>query len=147
MDNANREDICENLLDVFHLIHHKILKSGPRLTLGRLSRQQYTLMSNLDRHTGLSISNLSRKIMMTKPRMTVMLGRLSDMGMIERMTDIHDRRITHIALTASGRADLNEHRLSLRQDIKSNLAALTPEEMYELSRAVQIIKNIGNKLD
>jgi len=147
MDNTGREDISEHLLDVFHLIHRKILKNGLCIAESGLSRQQYALLSILDGHPRLSVSSLSQKMMMTRPQMTVMLERLSLAGMVEREPDERDRRVTRLALTVAGRAALAEHKRAVRLDIKKNLASLTAEEMRQLSRALQTIKNIGSKLD
>jgi DNA-binding MarR family transcriptional regulator len=51
---------------------------------------------------GVTISDISKSLMVTSPTVTQMIKSLGQNGLIERSVDAHDRRVADIKLTAKG---------------------------------------------
>jgi DNA-binding MarR family transcriptional regulator len=65
---------------------------------------------------------------------------------VERRPDENDRRVINLALTAKGRVLLDEGKQKIKENIKIKLAGLTPEELSEMSAALETLRRIGSKL-
>lgn len=70
-------------------------------TLG-LSSFQYTILSVIARHEGLSSSKLSRRFHVTPPAMGEVILLLERKGLITRQEDPANRKILRLSLTAQG---------------------------------------------
>ena len=71
---------------------------------------QYTALTVLERHDGLSAAQLARDSFVTAQSMADMIAILESRGLIERRRDVSDRRRLLVALTPAGRALLDHCR-------------------------------------
>ncbi|HEX3926294.1 MAG TPA: MarR family transcriptional regulator [Streptosporangiaceae bacterium] len=97
---------------------------------------QYTALTVLERHPGLSSAQLARNSFVTAQTMADMVRALEDRGMVERHRDPADRRRLVLALTADGRALLRRYRGSVAELERRMLAGLTADEAAELRRGL-----------
>lgn len=65
---------------------------------------QYTALSVLARHPGMSSAQLARRSFVSRQAGGEMLASLERKGLVQRTPDAHNRRVRRITLTASGRA-------------------------------------------
>jgi hypothetical protein len=82
--------------------------------------------------------------------MTHLIDKLVDLGIVERQTNIADRRMTNILLTAEGEAFFEEHDSNIKNAIKETLSYLIDEELEGLSDSLRKLSDIlpllqGNK--
>jgi DNA-binding MarR family transcriptional regulator len=80
---------------------------------------QYTALSVLDRHPGMSSAQLARRSFVTAQSGNEMIGALERKGLISRTPDTQNRRILRITLTPKGnrllaRCDSEMDRLEMR---------------------------------
>ena len=95
----------------------------------------------IDEYKQPSISNMGRKINVSKSQMTSRIDDLVKKGLIERINDEVDRRIIRIKLTSHGNDYLRNTQKTLEVDIRELIAPLNLEERKEFERSIQTIKN------
>ena len=145
MDDTTINRILGNMFQVMLVIHKKILKKDLNVITDNLTRLHMAVMGELSQ-TSLTMSELAKTLMMTKPQLTHVVDPLVSSGIVERRPDEKDRRVINLALTAKGRVLLDEGKQKIKENIKIKLATLTPEELSEMSAALETLRRIGSKL-
>lgn len=102
-----------------------------------LTALQYTALTVLERHPGLSSAQLARNSFVTAQSMADMITTLQGRGLIERHRDQDDRRRLVVALTADGRALLDRYRNQVIALEARMQAGLTSRELSSLRRALR----------
>jgi DNA-binding MarR family transcriptional regulator len=69
---------------------------------------QYGVLRNLGDTDGLRLSDLSERLVCTNSNVTRLIDCLSQQGLVERIEDRTDRRVTRARLTSQGRRLRNE---------------------------------------
>jgi DNA-binding MarR family transcriptional regulator len=69
---------------------------------------QYTILSLIDRHEGISSAELSRRFFVTAQTMNEIINGMVQRGLISRKEDLANKRILRLKLTARGRKTLKE---------------------------------------
>jgi DNA-binding MarR family transcriptional regulator len=98
---------------------------------------QYTALTVLEHHPGISGVQLARNSFVTPQSMADMIETLQDRELVERHPDASDRRRLLIALTPKGRALLDKYRDAVADLESAAFADLTSEEVAGLRRALQ----------
>src|SRR6201986_381785 len=75
-----------------------------------LTALQYTALTVLERHSDLTSARLARYSFVTPQSMADMVSALLGAGLVDRHRDAGDRRRLVLALTAKGRALLDDYR-------------------------------------
>jgi len=145
MDDTTINRILGNMFQVMLVIHKKILKKDLNVIPDNLTRLHMAVMGELSQ-TSSTMSELAKTLMMTKPQLTHVVDPLVSSGIVERRPDEKDRRVINLALTAKGRVLLDEGKQKIKENIKIKLATLTPEELSEMSAALETLRRIGSKL-
>lgn len=102
-----------------------------------LTALQYTALTVLERHPGLTSAHLARLSFVTAQSMADLVTALLDRGLIERHRDHGDRRRLVIALTEPGAALLDRMRpqvASLEEHMLSDVGA---EQATQLRRSLE----------
>ena len=102
-----------------------------------LTSAQYSVLSTLNAHTNISLTELARLESVTHPTMSRIIATLIKLDLVERRDDPQDRRGTRLTLTAAGSASyfsIYSRRLAL---IESILAQLKPETVTDLIQALE----------
>ncbi len=89
---------------------------------------------------------LSKKLNIKKAQMTSRIDKLAKESFIERVPDKNDRRVIRITLTLEGENFIKKSRKTLTKSMIQLLSSLNPEELEELSKSVEIIKNTVLKI-
>lgn len=96
---------------------------------------QFDVLSELERAgKPLTMSQLSRELMVSNGNVTGVIDRLEKGGLVSRHRADHDRRIQYIDLTASGRAEFNRMASQHEIWIDELFENLTLDEMSQLQR-------------
>ena len=139
-------DVVEDLLHVHRIVHRNLLRGGLVGVDKNISRPLFLIMSALRAHGTMRVSEIGKTLLIPKPQMTHLIDKLYGMNLVERRPDPKDRRITNVALTEDGSANLEVYRKVLRTNIKKKLAALEQNELEELSVALKKIREFEKKL-
>lgn len=101
---------------------------------------QYTALTVLERHAGISSAQLARNSFVTAQTMTDMIVALEGRGLIERHRDPADGRRLLVVLTGAGRALLDRYRDEVSRLEARMLTGLTPEQAAELRSTLGVCR-------
>jgi DNA-binding MarR family transcriptional regulator len=94
---------------------------------------RFDLMAQLDRAPGgMTLSDLSKRMMVTNGNVTGLVDRLVALGLVARRTSERDRRSQLVTLTAAGRADFRAMAAAHEDWIDELLGPLTSQEIAAL---------------
>ena len=106
-----------------------------------LSLRQYAALHGI-REGASSPSELARLWQVTPAVLTGIVDRLESRGLVRREPDPMDRRRLHLALTEDGlEASLDVER-ALTDDLAVQLAMLSPGELAELGRSLDLLQRL-----
>ena len=97
---------------------------------------QYTALTVLERHDGLSAAELARRSFVTAQSMADMVGSLESRDLIRRERNPRSRRERLIFLTGAGRQLLADYLGAVTKLEHRMVADLTPRQASELRRAL-----------
>ena len=95
---------------------------------------QYTALTVLERHPGLTSAQLARNSFVTTQSMADMVTTLEARGLIERRRDPADRRRLVTGLTTDGSALIRRYRGKVKDLERRMLSGLTDQQAAELRR-------------
>ncbi|TNE52641.1 MAG: MarR family transcriptional regulator [Bacteroidetes bacterium] len=75
------------------------------------------------------------------------IARLETKGLLARLPKPEDKRVTYITLTAKGADILKASPVTLQEKLSRQLARLSPEQMNELSRNIDLLVRIMDATD
>jgi DNA-binding MarR family transcriptional regulator len=88
------------------------------------------------------ITELAAREYVAQPTMTVLVRRLEQDGLVERTADSEDGRASRIALTATGREELNAVRADRADVLRRRLELLDPESRAALAAALPVLDDL-----
>jgi DNA-binding MarR family transcriptional regulator len=96
---------------------------------------QFDVMAELDRAgQPLTMSQLSKELMVSNGNVTGVIDRLEKTGFAKRVRADHDRRIQYIELTSKGRKEFNKMAIDHERWIADLLSGLSATDMSQLQR-------------
>jgi DNA-binding MarR family transcriptional regulator len=149
-----REEILEkvaiDLLSIPPLIfrgaRRKLIKTAFADINVDIKPLHFEVLRLLDKEGKLHITEIGEKLHIAKAQMTHLIDKLADLNMIERRTDITDRRTINITLTGSGRTFLEEHQNRLVSTAVDTMSRLTDEELEDLENTLKRLSDMLSKL-
>jgi flavin reductase (DIM6/NTAB) family NADH-FMN oxidoreductase RutF/DNA-binding MarR family transcriptional regulator len=112
---------------------HAALKRW-RLTVG-----EWRVLACLTDAEGLGVGELAAMALMQQPRMTKILDRMEQDGLIERRADPADRRRALVHLTNQGRARVAPALVAAKEHEAAILAPFTEEERTSIKHALDLL--------
>jgi DNA-binding MarR family transcriptional regulator len=147
MEDEIIENIVDNLHGLLPIIHKKLIGVLDEGANRDLSHFHYAILGILSGSGPLPVSEIGRRMLISKPQMTAMLDKLAELGLISRTPDAEDRRVIHISLSAKGKKALDKASQRMRENIKKKLSGLSREDREELAAALSRIKTIGSRIE
>lgn len=146
--------MCKKTVDI---LAEKLLTIGPIMTkkIIRLDMQsndivsinQLMVLGSLHEQGSLSISEICKKLLISKPQMTIIVDKLVKSDFVYRIYNTTDRRTINISLTEKG----NEYCKNLLETLKENLTrkliTLSKEDLTTLLSSVEIAESILKRLE
>lgn len=102
-----------------------------------LTSAQYSVLSTLNSHPDVSLTELARLELVSHPTMSRIVAALIERGLVERRGDVRDKRSTRLSLTPAGReayVSVYSRRLAL---IEALLSRLRRETVADLIQALE----------
>ena len=94
---------------------------------------QFDVLSELERSARkMTMSELSRELMVSNGNVTGVIDRLEKNGFVTRTRAEHDRRIQYIELTPKGRSEFNDMARSHESWLDKMVSDLSPDDMASL---------------
>ncbi|MHA3701333.1 MarR family winged helix-turn-helix transcriptional regulator [Jatrophihabitans sp. YIM 134969] len=110
---------------------------------GGFSTTALSTLDTLDRLGPQRISDLASRERITQPGMTGLVTRLADEGMVERVQDAADGRVTRASITAAGRARLAALREERREQLAHLVAQLGTADQRALAAAAPALERLA----
>jgi DNA-binding MarR family transcriptional regulator len=141
------DDIVENLFYALPVIHKRLMKiDPPDIRCGiHVSRLHIGIMAFLSENAA-PISEAANTFLIRKPQMTYLINQMEKAGLVKRIPDTHDHRITNVALTSKGKNIFQRFDEYIKNNVRTMLAELTEEELEEFSLSLKKLKEIGPRL-
>lgn len=138
--------IAEKLLTVGPIMIKKIIKLD-LLSSGIIPINQLMVLGLLHDQGSLSISEICKKLTISKPQMTTIIDKLSENNLVYRIYNNEDRRTINIGITNNG----SEYCKSLSEVLKENLSrkliTLSDEDLTTLLNSLEITESILKRLE
>lgn len=145
-DIRKLESIADDILASFPVLFRRVSKEKGRPCAKRFDQSRFVL-GILSQHGPMPMSEIGRQMGISKPYTTVLVDRLIDKGLVERVLDADDRRLINIKITRNGRGTFGEFRKYAREIVIGNLSSLTPNDLSALYASMKTIRSITSKLD
>jgi DNA-binding MarR family transcriptional regulator len=137
--------IAENLIALLPFYRKKIFGPGPGIT-GVQAAQYRTLGVLMREGTPLSMSELGKRLYISKPYMTVLVDQLIRNGHVQRIPDTRDRRVINIAITPEGRKHLKPVASRYKENVKNILSDLDRQDLEDLCQSLDNLRNIISRI-
>ncbi|MCL5985524.1 MAG: MarR family transcriptional regulator [Actinobacteria bacterium] len=139
-------EMADELVSLFPLLFKNLMKFERDDRDPELSRVHMDIMFILNKFGQLTMSDIANRLLISKPYNTLLVDKLIDLGLVERLPDSEDRRIVNIRLTEKGIGYLREFRESNKENIKRKLSTLGDSELKQLLSSLRNIKEIISKI-
>ncbi len=138
------ETVSGNMIRLFPLFHGKIISRERGISGMQLAG--YRVLGVLLRHGLLPISEVGKRLYISKPYMTRLVNDLITEDLVERLPDTSDRRIINIRITGKGRERIEEIGALFKDDIEALLSDLSDEDIRVLDESLKNLNRILGKL-
>jgi DNA-binding MarR family transcriptional regulator len=105
-----------------------------------LSPSQTSALSSIERHGGLTPSELATIERIQRPTATRVIAALADARLVLREPDAQDRRSARVKVTREGAATLKRGRSRKNAYLARRLRGLDPGDLETLARAAAVIE-------
>ncbi len=147
MDNKKLEHTVENLFLILPLFKKKLIRHDFQKEETDLSPSNIHILFILEDTGTLPISELAKILYISKPNITPLIQKLVEKELVERITDPTDRRYINVSLTAKGKDFIDHYKVLMTADVKEKLSHFAEEELDRLSDALQVLKEMINKIE
>jgi DNA-binding MarR family transcriptional regulator len=144
MKPDRRNQCAEDLLALLPLYHKKILCPHPHISGMQVA--QFRVLGVLMNEGTLSMSEIGKRLYISKPYMTSLAVTLIEGGFVVRQPDPEDRRVINIAITDAGKDHISQALAIYRSDVKGILAGLAEEDLDALCTALATVRHIFEKI-
>ena len=147
MTNDELKILAENMISIMRLIHKKLLKPDIHVPKKGITATHHFIMFLLCETGTQPVSELGKKLHISKPNMTHLISKLCDDGYVQRIHDCKDRRKINISLSEKGKLLLEEHMETIIDSLRIKLSSLSDAEIKSLFNGLQDIKTVVSKMD
>ena len=113
--------------------------------MGGLNLAEGSCLAVIDRHGPLSLSDVASRENLSAPSITKIVTRLESQGLIERLADRADRRVSLVAVSRKGSALLERIRSSRTAYLDRRLHELSEDDLALLLAALPVIESLATE--
>ena len=113
--------------------------------MGDLNLAEGSCLAIIDRHGPLSLSDVASRENLSAPTITKIVTRLENQGLIERLTDPSDRRVSLVAVSRKGSALLERLRSSRTAYLHRRLIELSDDDRARLLAALPVLESLASE--
>ena len=139
-----QDKAAEYLLALMPFYHKHIVRTGYGIT--GIQAAQYRVLGVLMKAGTLPMSEIGRRLYISKPYMTALIDTLIKEGLVERRPDLADRRVINISITEQGKKHLKQSITLYKNDLKDLLSTLDEHDLEELCASLESLKAILGKI-
>jgi len=135
---------ADSLLSLIPVYHAAVFRPPHGFT--GMTAAQYRVLHLLAHHGIRQMSEIGRRLYISKPYMTALIDGMIEDGFVERQADPGDRRVVLIHITDRGRAHLATKAALFREDLRRHLATLSGHDLQLLCTSLQDTRGVLEKL-
>jgi len=139
-----QDKAAEYLLALMPFYHKHIVRTGYGIT--GIQAAQYRVLGVLMKAGTLPMSEIGRRLYISKPYMTALIDTLIKDGLVERTPDLADRRVINISITEPGKKHLKQSITLYKNDLKDLLSTLDEYDLEGLCASLESLKAILGKI-
>jgi DNA-binding MarR family transcriptional regulator len=109
---------------------------------GELSPTMRAALGTIARDGPLTLGELAAIEQVAPPTVTKVVGKLEDAGLVERESDVADRRVCRVSLSDTGRRRLESDRKRRRAWLTGQVQRLDASELDRLADAIDVIERL-----
>ncbi len=144
------EKVATDLLSIPPLIFREIRRKLIKTTLADIDAGitplHFEIIRLLDGEGELRVTEIGDRLQIARAQMTKLIDKLVDLKLVERQTDVADRRTCIITLSPHGRAVWEEHRASMMNAIREIMGQLSDKDLKDLSDTLRKLQDTLSKL-
>ncbi len=144
MTNDVRDRAAKELLALMPFYHKHIMKTG--YGISGMQAAQYRVLGVLMKAGSLPVSEIGRRLYISKPYMTALIDTLIEGGFVKRQPDLTDRRVINITITEQGKKYLKQSVTLFKNELKVLLSNLDDTDLTELCTSLESLKAILAKI-
>lgn len=146
-DKEKLGEMFDDLLLLYQLIQKNIFNNNSIGNRGKMSFTIYSILSMLKSADKLPISETAKQMCIKKQNMTYMADKLTEEGLIKRVPDINDRRVTNIIITDKGREYVEKWQKNRIEEMRQNFTCFDDDDLERLLESVDNMKYVLSKVD
>ncbi len=139
--------VFEDMYQVIGILMGRFMKIHADSGSGDLARIQLGALGILSVNDDLPVSELAKKLRISKPQATALVRRLEELKLVRRTSCDEDARLSCLWLTPEGKKALDRNMERMKAKLEEKLAALSAEEIIELKRSMESVASILGKID
>lgn len=138
MNDATSLDLGQLLMRLKMLTVTQFARPMREKCQSTLPAGDHTILICLMEHRGTAISmtELAKETLVSKPNLTAAVNRLCEEGMVERIPDPKDRRVMALAITDLGIEFLKTQRRQTMEFLENKLSLLDEADQWKMQRAL-----------
>ena len=144
MTGDTRDRAADDLLALMPFYHKHIMKTG--FFISGIQAAQNRVLGVLMKAGTLPVSEIGRRLYISKPYMTALIDTLIEGGFVERQPDLADRRVINITITDQGKRHLKQSVTLYKNELKTLLAGLDDTDLEKLYTSLESLKAILAKI-
>lgn len=145
MDDPTLDRTAGYLLALLFFYHKQLFKQECGIT--GVQAAQYRMLGMLMKEGSLSMSALGTRLFISKPYMTSLVDTLIKDGLVERQSDLKDRRVINITITAKGMDQLENVKCLYKKNVKQIISGLDEHDLEILCTSAEKVASILSKID
>lgn len=148
MDNKYNDEIFAELISVFPIFTKKFSDiSDSTIKNNGIARAHVRLMRFLKIEGPCTMTDLGKKLYVSKPNITILVNKLVEFNMVKRMFDENDRRIIYIELTDIGRTSLEKHTEAMKTVFYKIIQKFNNDDVALLKETLDNMKMLVEKIE
>lgn len=145
MEEEKSEKVIEEMLED-SIIYIKIFNRELKNLSDKKFMKTFFWLVTIKNYDNLSMSGLAKTLNISKTQITPRIDELVNEGLLERVPDENDRRVLRIMLTAEGEDLIQNSNKTVKEALNQLLNPLSPDELEELGKSIETIKNTVLKI-
>lgn len=142
MEAQDKPRLSQQFVEIMVLLHNNF----GRQTQVPLPLNQFGVLCALMDTAGMTITDISRQLNISKQQMTNIIDKLVSAGFVSKAPDPKDRRRIVITINDKGQKLLEDHMELFRQRFDHHAQNLTENERQELAQILRRYYDLINKM-